>query len=164
MTGQNFEQYRAFLNGMDTAPKREMRLDSEQATILDSSHSELLRDISNEINNLFRQEADLARGTTEAPGLACAVLARELDMQLGFMRFYQTLVAVLAAAAALMVAWSFALLAMRDESWQAIFPGVGAVLSGVAMGFFIKQRADSRERYDNSLAKAQELACPIPGV
>ena len=82
---------------------------------------------------------------TKNPTL-CAELKIEVDLQRGFMKLYQILLAVLASAILLLLLFGIFRVA-KGETIDALLGGAGAIVSGTASAFIKKRLDDARVAY-----------------
>jgi hypothetical protein len=99
----------------------------------------------------------LAAGDTN-PAL-CASLKREELLQYNFMLIYQVLVVILALIVLALLGFaSWRVLTGRE--FQAVVAGAGALISGAAANFLLKQRADARDAHAAAQKGLENHNCP----
>jgi uncharacterized membrane protein len=99
----------------------------------------------------------IAENATSNP-ILCASLKREEQLQYHFMFIYQMIVlifAVIVLALLIFAGWRIA----TGAAFQAVIAGVGALVSGAAAAFLLKQRADARDTYKAAQAGLVKYTC-----
>lgn len=91
---------------------------------------------------------------------ACKTAERNLDDQEGLSRIYDRLVLAVAIATAAALITTIVILFIGGPG-EAIAGGVGTIVTGVAMGFVLKQRQDARDRED-ALRDLRDKYCDVP--
>jgi hypothetical protein len=93
-------------------------------------------------------QPDDAHGEFRSAGgtAVCAAIKREVELQYRFLTLYQTLVLLLAIGVLALLAvatWRL----MDGAPVGALLAGSGAIVSGAAAVFLLRQRADARDSY-----------------
>ena len=105
------------------------------------------------------EDADALESTKGPPSALCASLKREEQLQYRFMVTYQAL--VLALAVMVLALLAFAAYRIVDSApFQGVIAGAGALISGTAAGFLIKQRADARDEHAAAQKGLAKYRCP----
>ena len=89
----------------------------------------------------------------------CASIMREEKLQYSFMLIYQIILLILSLAVLgllLFAAWRVGL----GEAIQGVIAGAGALISGTAAAFLVKQVKDARDTHAAAQAALEKHSCP----
>lgn len=107
----------------------------------------------------IQQEHELLGDGVVNPAL-CAALKREELLQYNFMFIYQALVLILALIVLALLVFAAWRIVTVEETFQAIIAGAGALVSGTAATFLLKQRQDARDAHEAAKEGLKKHSCP----
>lgn len=104
-------------------------------------------------------EAGVLEAANGPPVALCAALKREELLQYRFMVTYQALVLALSVIVLALLAFA-AYRIVNSAPFQGLVAGAGALISGTAAAFLIKQRTDARDEHAAARKGLAKYRCP----